>query len=130
MTTSALKDSILSHLKYAIGKDAEHATLYDWRVALSMATRDRIVDPWFESTRATYRNDAKRVYYLSMEFLIGRLIEDVAVNLGLDEVAEQALSELGQDYSEVVADEPDAALGNGAGPEQAELFALTCGKRS
>ena len=43
MTASALKDSILSHLKYAIGKDADHATIYDWRVALSLATRDRIV---------------------------------------------------------------------------------------
>ena len=61
MSKDALKDSVLSHLKYTLGKDADHATIYDWRVALSQAVRDRIVDPWFETTRATYRNDAKRV---------------------------------------------------------------------
>lgn len=104
---------ILRHLKHSLGKDDSHASLYDWRMSLSLALRDRVVDPWFESTRKTYEARGKRVYYLSMEFLIGRLIEDVAVNLGLEAVAEAALTELGQDYAAVVADEPDAALGNG-----------------
>lgn len=104
---------ILRHLKHSLGKDESHASLYDWRMSLSLALRDRVVDPWFESTRKTYEARGKRVYYLSMEFLIGRLIEDVAVNLGLETVAEQALEELGQDYAAVVANEPDAALGNG-----------------
>lgn len=104
---------ILRHLKHSLGKDESHAALYDWRMSLSLALRDRVVDPWFESTRKTYEARGKRVYYLSMEFLIGRLIEDVAVNLGLEEVAEQSLQGLGQDYASVVANEPDAALGNG-----------------
>ena len=113
MSKDALKDSVLSHLKYTLGKDADHATIYDWRVALSQAVRDRIVDPWFETTRATYRNDAKRVYYLSMEFLIGRLLEDAMVNTGLLDDAKAVFDDLGLPFDKVVFDEPDAALGNG-----------------
>lgn len=113
LDATVLQAEILRHLKYSLGKDESHASLYDWRMSLSLALRDLVVDPWFESTRATYEAKGKRVYYLSMEFLIGRLIEDVAVNLRVDEIAEQAMQSLGQDYGSVVADEPDAALGNG-----------------
>jgi starch phosphorylase len=108
-----LQQEILRHLKHSLGKDPEHASIYDWRMSLSLALRDMIVEPWFESTRKTYEARGKRVYYLSMEFLIGRLIEDVAMNLGVDEIAAAAMEALGQDYRKVVADEPDAALGNG-----------------
>ncbi len=110
---TALREEILSKLRYSLGKDEAHATVYDWRMSLSLALRDMIVDPWFASTRQTYAKRAKRVYYLSMEFLIGRLIEDVAINLGVDDHAREALRALGQDFDKVVADEPDAALGNG-----------------
>ena len=109
----ALQQEILRHLKFSIGKDPAHASRYDWRMSLSLALRDLVVEPWFESTRKTYEAKAKRVYYLSMEFLIGRLIEDVAVNLGVDEIAAGAMRALGQDYEKIVSDEPDAALGNG-----------------
>lgn len=108
-----LREAILNHLKYSLGKDESHATTYDWRMSLSLALRDLVVDPWFASTRQTYQTAAKRVYYLSMEFLIGRLIEDVMVNLQVDETAKSAMQSLGQNYDQVVADEPDAALGNG-----------------
>ncbi len=82
-------------------------------MALSLTLRDLVVDPWFQSARQTHAANAKRVYYLSMEFLIGRLIEDVAANLGVEHASRQALESLGQSYANVVADEPDAALGNG-----------------
>ncbi len=108
-----LRNEVLKHLKYSLGKDESHATTYDWRMSLSLALRDLVVDPWFASTRQTYQDAAKRVYYLSMEFLIGRLIEDVMVNLRVDECAKTAMESLGQDYEKVVTDEPDAALGNG-----------------
>ena len=108
-----MQDDILRHLRYSLGKDTGHASVYDWRMALSLALRDRMVDPWFDSTRATYGQSAKRVYYLSMEFLIGRLIEDMARNLQLEGQARAALAALGVDYDTVVHDEPDAALGNG-----------------
>ena len=113
VSVETLSAAVLNHLKLSLGKDPAHASLYDWRMSLSLSLRDHVVDPWFESTRKTYEARGKRVYYLSMEFLVGRLIEDVAVNLGLEEVAEQAITALGQDYASVVADEPDAALGNG-----------------
>ena len=81
MTDTDFRGALLTHLKYTLGKDAEHASLRDWRVALSPVVRDRITAAWFESTRRTYELKHKRVYYLSMEFLIGRLLEDANVNL-------------------------------------------------
>ncbi|MDA8585549.1 glycogen/starch/alpha-glucan phosphorylase [Rhodobacteraceae bacterium] len=113
VTAQSLRSEITRHLKLSIGKDPEHASLYDWRMSLSLALRDMVVEPWFASTRKTYEGKHKRVYYLSMEFLIGRLIEDVTINLDVEEIAVEAMTALGQDYYEVVADEPDAALGNG-----------------
>jgi glycogen phosphorylase len=112
-STTSARASIEYRLKYSLGKDPEHATEQDWRTALSLWLRDAVVDTWFASTRRTYIEKKKRVYYLSMEFLIGRLIEDVAVNLRLEDQARAAIEGLGLDYRSVVADEPDAALGNG-----------------
>ena len=112
-STSSARASIEYRLKYSLGKDPEHATEQDWRTALSLWLRDSVVDTWFASTRRTYQEKQKRVYYLSMEFLIGRLIEDAAINLRLDEQARAAIEGLGLDYRSIVADEPDAALGNG-----------------
>ncbi|NNE79729.1 MAG: glycogen/starch/alpha-glucan phosphorylase [Silicimonas sp.] len=110
---AGLRAGILSHLTYSLGKDPEHATTYDWRMALSIAVRDQIVERWFEATRATYQARAKRIYYLSMEFLIGRLLQDAITNLRLEDQAATALNELGLDFDTIVHDEPDAALGNG-----------------
>ncbi|MAQ85108.1 MAG: glycogen phosphorylase [Maritimibacter sp.] len=112
-TPEELREAVLWHLTYTLGKDAGHSSLYDWRMAMSFALRDRIVEPWFASTRKTYETAAKRVYYLSLEFLIGRLLEDAAINLRLRDVAERALKGVGPAFDELVADEPDAALGNG-----------------
>ena len=112
-TAAELQADIERHLVYTLGKDTKHASLRDWRMALSFAIRDRIVDPWFAATRRAYAHKAKRVYYLSMEFLIGRLLEDAIHNLGLGEVTEQAMAGHGQDLMAVMGDEPDAALGNG-----------------
>ena len=113
LTPNLLKADIQRHLGYTLGKDEATASRYDWRMALSFAIRDRIVEPWFTSTRRTWAEDRKRVYYLSMEFLIGRILEDATVNLGLTEAVESAMAEVGQDFHSLVADEPDAALGNG-----------------
>ena len=108
-----LRSDVLRHLTFTLGKDPDHASVYDWRMALSFAIRDRIVAPWFASTRKTWAEDRKRVYYLSMEFLIGRILEDATVNLGLKDMAEQVMAECGQDFRAIIEDEPDAALGNG-----------------
>ena len=113
ITAPQLKADILRHLTFTLGKDAPHASVYDWRMALSFAIRDRIVEPWFASTRRTWDTGHKRVYYLSMEFLIGRLLEDATINLGLRDICESVMADLGQDFRTIVEDEPDAALGNG-----------------
>ena len=113
LTPALLKTDVLRHLTFTIGKDPANASAYDWRMALSFAIRDRIMEPWFASTRRTWAEDRKRVYYLSMEFLIGRLLEDATVNLGLRDISEDVMRDFGQDFHALVEGEPDAALGNG-----------------
>jgi len=108
-----LKRRILERLVYSVGKDVEHAVDRDWCVALILAVRDRVVDTWMETTRRSYQQKSKRVYYLSMEFLIGRLLGDTISNLGLTEVCRSAMSDLGINLEGIMQEEPDAALGNG-----------------
>ncbi|MDF1586183.1 glycogen/starch/alpha-glucan phosphorylase [Marinimicrococcus flavescens] len=108
-----LRDSVRDKLVYQVGKDLRHATRHDWFLALALAVRERLVDGWMPSTRRVYEEDGKRVYYLSLEFLIGRLLGDALTNLGLHETAREALAELGVDLDRVLKVEPDAALGNG-----------------
>ncbi|WP_422368493.1 glycogen/starch/alpha-glucan phosphorylase [Pelagibius sp.] len=110
---AALRRSIEYHLRYSIGKDPAAATLTDWRLAVSRAIRDLVIAPWFETTQRVYSEGHKRVYYLSMEFLIGRLLEDAILNLGLDEMLRDIVSAFDVDYGAMLTDEPDAALGNG-----------------
>ncbi|NGO62193.1 glycogen/starch/alpha-glucan phosphorylase [Rhizobium daejeonense] len=108
-----LAAEIIERLTYGIGKDAKVATPHDWLTATILVVRDRIIDKWMESTRATYANNAKRVYYLSLEFLIGRLMRDAMSNLGLMDEIRQALGSLGVELDVIAGLEPDAALGNG-----------------
>ncbi|WP_191058568.1 glycogen/starch/alpha-glucan phosphorylase [Geminicoccus harenae] len=108
-----LKEAIVTTLRYAVGKNPEFARLHDWYAATAITLRDRLVDRWFDSTDQTYRQRKKRVYYLSLEFLIGRLLTDTASNLGLLDEVKAALTAHGIDFEAVKALEPDAALGNG-----------------
>jgi starch phosphorylase len=110
---ATLRRSLVAKLAYAVGKDPLVASNHDWYMAAALTTRDRIVDRWFPSTRATYAEKRKRVYYLSLEFLIGRLLGDALNNLGLTETMRSALRELGVDLDVLRTLEPDAALGNG-----------------
>ncbi|QXT40965.1 glycogen/starch/alpha-glucan phosphorylase [Gymnodinialimonas ceratoperidinii] len=112
-SSEAMRARIAQHLTYTLGKDKARASLYDWRMAVSHTVRDLIVEPWFAATRRTYEAQGKRVYYLSMEFLIGRILEDAMINLGLRQQIEAVLAEDGIALSDVIEDEPDAALGNG-----------------
>jgi starch phosphorylase len=110
---AALRRAVVAKLTYAVGKDPAVATDRDWFVATALAVRDRIVDRWMTSTRATYKEGSKRVYYLSLEFMIGRLLFDALVNLELVDPMRAALGELGVDLDVLRQIEPDAALGNG-----------------
>jgi glycogen phosphorylase len=113
LSLADLKARILARLQADIGKEPEIAQADDWLVASIMATREAVTQRWLESSRASYADGSKRVYYMSMEFLIGRMLRDALQNLGMLGILQQALSELGADFDLVAALEPDAALGNG-----------------
>jgi len=109
----SLKKDLLEKLCYSVGKDPNAAQPHDWLVATILVVRDRLIEKWMESTRSNYSAGAKRVYYLSLEFLIGRLLRDGMGNLGITEPLSNALKELGVDIDVKAELEPDAALGNG-----------------
>ncbi|WP_374942683.1 glycogen/starch/alpha-glucan phosphorylase [Sphingomonas sp.] len=110
---NALADAILDTLAHRIGKDAAAARPHDWLAATILTMRDDIIDRWMASTKAAHAAGAKRVYYLSLEFLIGRLLRDAIANLGRTPEVSAALASLGVDLAEIEEIEPDAALGNG-----------------
>jgi starch phosphorylase len=108
-----LRETIEAKLAYELGKRAATASEHDWYQATVLAVRDRIVDVWMQTQEQTRRLRKKRVYYLSIEFLIGRLLLDTLSNLRLVEPARRALAGMGVDLDELRRIEPDAALGNG-----------------
>jgi starch phosphorylase len=108
-----LTDRILDTLLHRIGKDERAAKPHDWLAATILTVRDQVIDQWMVSTRAMHASRAKRVYYLSLEFLIGRLLRDALSNLGLTAEIATALTSFGVDLAQIEELEPDAALGNG-----------------
>src|SRR5689334_23236765 len=107
------KATILAKLTLAVGKDPATATDRDWFVATALALRDRIIHRWLAVDRLASAQGRKRVYYMSLEFLIGRLLNDVVGNLRCGELVRLALGDLGVDPGRMRCAEPDAALGNG-----------------
>ena len=101
-----MRQEIVSKLAYSIGKDPIVAQNHDWLFATILTIRDRIIDAWMASTRESYRAGRKRVYYLSLEFLIGRLFRDALNNLGLTEVVRAALKELAVDLERSAGSSP------------------------
>jgi starch phosphorylase len=110
---ASLKQSIANKLVFTVGKDPSAARPEDWLHAAAYAVRDRLVERWMRTTHAQYDQDAKRVYYMSMEFLMGRAFDNAMLALELRDTLKQALSELGADIDVLASLEPDAALGNG-----------------
>ncbi|MDG5969389.1 glycogen/starch/alpha-glucan phosphorylase [Sphingomonas paucimobilis] len=111
--TGPLADAIVDTLVHRIGKDAANARPHDWLAATILTVRNDIIERWMASTREAHAAGAKRVYYLSLEFLIGRLLRDALSNLGVMAQVAGALLSLGVDLAELEEMEPDAALGNG-----------------
>ncbi|MBI5185873.1 MAG: glycogen/starch/alpha-glucan phosphorylase [Nitrospinae bacterium] len=109
----SLKRSIEKHIVYSIAKDAVGANKYDFYNAVAYAIRDLLIERWLKTQSAYYHMKAKRVYYLSMEFLIGRTFGNSLINMGLYDTCHQALHELGYDLEEIREVEWDAGLGNG-----------------
>ncbi len=111
--SDSLRQSIRDALVRAVGKDPDLATPRDWLHAVSFAIRERIIERRVVTRRQFAEEDVKRVFYLSMEYLIGRMLEANLRNMGVFEATQEALAELGVDFREIARLEEDAALGNG-----------------
>ncbi len=113
MSVDSLKQDFERHLRYTLAKTEDNATERDQYTAFALCVRDRIVERWIE-TQGKYRSDnVKRVYYLSLEFLIGRLLGNNVINLKMDPICREALEEDGLDWNSLRDFEVDAGLGNG-----------------
>ncbi len=108
-----LQRAFLRHLQYTLVKDKYSATRTDQYLALAYAVRDMLAERWLDTQQTYYNNDSKRVYYLSMEFLMGRTLGNSLINLGTMEQWEEALKEMGIDVRDLAEHEWDAGLGNG-----------------
>lgn len=113
MTDEGIKLSFVANREYTLAKDKYTATTHDDYLALSLAVRDRIVERWILTQQRYHDHNAKRVYYFSLEFLIGRLLGANTLNLGLFDQTRHAMEEMGLDFDELRESESDAGLGNG-----------------
>ena len=108
-----LKNDIENYMKLLFRKPVEQATNQQLFQAVSYAVKDIVVDDWFDTHKEYEEKDVKTVYYLSMEFLMGRALGNMIINLKQDEVVREVLDELGVNLDVIEDEEPDAALGNG-----------------
>lgn len=113
MDVESLKADILDHLRYTLSTDISKASTLDTYRSVVLTVMDRLHDNWLKTQEEYHNSDSKRIYYISMEFLIGRLLDNALINLGILDQIKQACDELGLDYDSVRNMEPDAALGNG-----------------
>ncbi|MFZ5524356.1 MAG: glycogen/starch/alpha-glucan phosphorylase, partial [Pseudomonadota bacterium] len=113
LSLNAVQQSMTNHLIFSVGKDPITATDRDWFFTLARVVRERLTGRWMATMRRYYNNDAKRVYYLSMEFLIGRSLMNGMLNIGFADEVRQACIDAGIDMDKVKEMEFDAALGNG-----------------
>jgi starch phosphorylase len=112
-TADAIKESIIHHLMSFQGRDPERSGAQDVYMALAYTMRDVLIQKWISTQKTFYAKEKKRVYYLSLEFLIGRSLGNSVSNLGLFQDVKRAVEELGFDMDEIRDQEEDAALGNG-----------------
>jgi glycogen phosphorylase len=108
-----MQEAILHYLKFKLGRDLESATRRDWWIATATAVRDRMIERGLDTYKRHRRENVRRLYYFSMEYLMGRLMHNSVVNLGLEEATAEALRSVGQDFDEIRNHEEDMGLGNG-----------------
>lgn len=108
-----VKQAIQNHLVLSCFKTDEASTARDWYNATAYTVRDHVVERWVETANAYVEKDPKRLYYLSLEFLIGRMMTNAALNLDLKDDLNKGLKALGRDLEVTAEMEHDAALGNG-----------------
>lgn len=122
----SLKRSIVYKLMFIVGTSPKYATPTDWLNATSYAIRDRLVERWLKSTKAELSPKVKQVYYISMEFLMGRFLTNAMLSLGVYHEVKEALKELGLDLEKQIELEPDPGLGNGGLGRLAACFLDSC----
>jgi starch phosphorylase len=110
---ASMRRSFLDHVRYSRGKNYETSTAHDRFMALSLAVRDRLADRWVKTARTYFEQDAKRAYYLSAEYLLGRALGNNLLSLGMYEAAAESMREVGVELTNLLEMEPDAGLGNG-----------------
>lgn len=108
-----IKQALTNHLVFSCFKTDATATPRDWYVTAAHTVRDHVVERWVKTASAYNEEDPKRIYYLSLEFLIGRMMSNAALNLGINDALNKGLKALGHRLEEAVEQEHDAALGNG-----------------
>ena len=113
MTADGIRQDFAWHLRYTLAKAEETATDRDRYVALAQSIRDRLVERWIQTQEAYHRKNVKRIHYLSLEFLMGRLLGNNVINLRLEEACKEALADIGIDWNMLRDFESDAGLGNG-----------------
>ena len=101
------------HLRMTLGDDQHSATMHDKYMALAYTIRDKIINQWVETQQTHYESDAKRIYYLSLEFLMGRAMGNNIINMKMEENVKTMLESLGYSLEELREEEVDAGLGNG-----------------
>ncbi len=106
-------ETFARHLEYTVGKYKHTTTRADVYQSLAYTIRDKLIDRWNETQELYRARRVKKIYYLSLEFLMGRLLDSILVNLGVKDLAQQELRDLGYDPAAVSGEEPDAGLGNG-----------------
>ena len=113
LSVEARKHSIAYKLMFTIGKDPVIANKHEWLNATLFAVRDRLVERWLRSNRAQLSQETRQVYYLSMEFLIGRTLSNALLSLGIYDDVKNALEGMGLDLEDLIDEENDPGLGNG-----------------
>ena len=108
-----LKESFERHLKYSLAKDKYSATKRDKFEAVQLAVRDFLVEDWITTQQKYYDQDVRRCYYMSLEFLMGKLLKSYLLNLGLYDAAKEAVKGLELNLDQVLSQEWDAGLGHG-----------------
>ena len=108
-----VKKAIVYKLIFLIGRSPKEASQRDWLNATLHAVRDLVTEGWITTARQSRAEETRRVYYLSMEFLIGRTLSNAMIAEGIYDVAQKALAELNVDLEEIIEKEVDPGLGNG-----------------
>jgi glycogen phosphorylase len=122
MDSKSIQVSFCNHLEYSLSKDHYTAAPRHLYTSLALAARDRLIERWINTQQMYYNHDVKRVYYLSAEYLMGRLLVNNLINLGMYDETVKAMKELNLDLEEMLEQETDMGLGNGGLGRLASCF--------